>query len=139
MSSSRRVVITGAGLINSLGLNIEDSWSRILSSESGIESITSFNTDRSPCKIASSVSAFNPEDYISPRDIHKMDRFIHLGIAASIEAVEDSGWKPRDEIERQRTGVMIGSGIGGLGTIEQTSIDLRHNFRHLVVVVVLVW
>lgn len=127
--SSRRVVITGVGLINSLGLNAKDSWSGILSSKSGVKNITHFDTSQYPCKIASIVSEFNPEDYISPRDIRKMDKFIHFGIAAATEAVEDSGWEPEGEIARERTGVMLGSGIGGLGTIEETSIELRQSER----------
>lgn len=127
--SSRRVVITGVGLINSLGLNAKDSWSGILNSKSGVKNITQFNTDQFPCKIASIVSEFSPENYISPRDIRKMDKFIHFGIAATTEAVEDSGWMPEDEIARERTGVMLGSGIGGLGTIEETSVGLSQSER----------
>lgn len=127
--SLRRVVITGVGLVNSLGLNVKDSWSGILSGKSGVKNITAFDTDKIPCKIASTIPEFNPEDYIPARDIRKMDRFIQMGIAAAIEAVEDSGWKPEGEIARERTGVMLGSGIGGLGTIEETSIELRQSER----------
>lgn len=127
--SSRRVVITGIGLINSLGLNAKDSWSGILSSKSGVKNITHFDTDQLPCKIASIVLEFNLKNYISPRDVRKMDKFIHFGIAAAIEAVEDSGWKPEEEIAKERTGVMLGSGIGGLGTIEETSVELRQSER----------
>ena len=110
--SSRRVVITGIGLINSLALNAKDSWSGILSGKSGVKNITAFDTSKIPCKIASTVPEFNPEDYIPARDVRKMDRFIQLGIAAAIEAVEDSGWKPEDDVDKERTGVMLGSGIG---------------------------
>ena len=127
--SSRRVVITGIGLINSLALNAKDSWSGILSGKSGVKNITAFDTSKMPCKIASTVPEFNPEDYIPARDVRKMDRFIQLGIAAAIEAVEDSGWKPEDDVDKERTGVMLGSGIGGLGTIEETSIELRQSER----------
>jgi 3-oxoacyl-[acyl-carrier-protein] synthase II len=127
--SSRRVVITGVGIINSLGLSVKDTWSNILSSKSGVKNITSFDTSNMPCQIASIVPEFNPENYIPARDIRKMDRFIQFGIAAAIEAVEDSGWKPEDELSRERTGVMLGSGIGGLGTIEETSIELRQSER----------
>jgi len=127
--SSRRVVITGIGIINSLGLNAKDSWSGILSGKSGIKNITSFDASKMPCKIASTVPEFNPEDYIPARDVRKMDRFIQFGIAAATEAVEDSGWKPEDDIDKERTGVLLGSGIGGLGTIEETSIELRQSER----------
>jgi len=127
--SSRRVVITGIGLINSLGLNAKDTWSGILSGKSGVKNITAFDASKMPCKIASTVPEFNPEDYIPARDIRKMDRFIQFGIAAATEAVEDSGWKPEDDIDKERTGVMLGSGIGGLGTIEETSIELRQSER----------
>ena len=81
--SSRRVVITGVGLINSLGLNAKDAWAGILSSKSGVKNITQFNTDQFSCKIASIVSEFSAENYISARDIRKMDKFIHFGIAAA--------------------------------------------------------
>lgn len=129
MSSRRRVVITGVGLINSLGLNARDSWQGILSSKSGIKNIPYFNTKYYPCKIASIVSSFNPEDYISPRDVRKMDKFIHFGIAAASEAVEDSGWLPKSELDKDNTGVILGSGIGGLGMIESTSIELNKSER----------
>lgn len=129
MSSRRRVVITGVGLINSLGLNTKDSWQGIVSSKSGIKNIPYFNTDQYPCKIASIVSKFTPEDYISPRDVRKMDKFIHFGIAAAAEAIEDSGWEPQSELDREKTGVILGSGIGGLGMIEDTSIQLNKSKR----------
>ena len=125
----RRVVITGIGLITSLGLNAKDSWAGILSGKSGVKNITEFDTSKLPCKIASTVPDFNAENYIPPRDVRKMDRFIHFGIAAAIEAVEDSGWKPEDEPSRERTGVMLGSGIGGLGTIEDTSVEFHSSER----------
>lgn len=127
--STRRVVITGVGLINSLGLNVQDSWLGILSGKSGIKPITSFDTSKFSCKIASIVSGFNPENYIAPREIQKMNKFIHFGIAASIEAIEDSGWKPLDELSRDKTGVILGSGIGGLSTIEETAVELQHSER----------
>lgn len=127
--SFRRVVITGIGLVNSLGLNAKDSWSGILSGKSGVNNITAFDTSKTPCKIASIIQEFNPEDYIPARDIRKMDKFIQFGIAAAIEAVEDSGWQPEDDVARERTGVMLGSGIGGLGTIEETSIELGQSER----------
>lgn len=127
--SSRRVVITGIGMITSLGLSAKDTWQGILSGKSGVKNISEFDTSKLPCKIASAVTNFDPENYIPARDVHKMDRFIHLGIAAATEAIEDSGWLPEDEFSRDRTGVMLGSGIGGLGTIENTSVEFHQSVR----------
>lgn len=123
MISKRRVVVTGVGLVTSLGLNTVNSWAGILTGKSGIKNIDYFDTSKLPCKIASTIPEFNPEDYVLARDIKKMDKFIHFGIAAAIEAIEDAKWEPEDEEGRDRTGVILGSGIGGLGTIEDTTID----------------
>ena len=125
--SSRRVVITGIGCVTSLGLNASESWKNILASQSGIRNINQFDTSKLTCKIASFSEEFNAEDSIEPRDVIKMDRFIHLGIAAAKEAIEDSGWLPEDEESKNRTGVMVGSVIGGLSTIEETSLQYHEN------------
>ena len=125
MVSTRRVVITGIGAVTPLGLNAKESWDGIIANKSGISNITRFDYTELPCHIAGEAKGFNAEDYIPGKDIKKMDRFIHLGIAAAIEAVEDAGWKPTDQDERDRTGVMLGSGIGGLGTIEYTSAEFH--------------
>jgi 3-oxoacyl-[acyl-carrier-protein] synthase II len=122
---AKRVVITGVGMVSPLGLTAGDTWSAIIESKSGIRNITNFDTGKLPCKIGGTIQNFNPENYIEPRDVRKMDKFIHYGLAAAIEAVEDSGWKPQDEEGRDRTGVLLGSGIGGLGTIENTSIEFH--------------
>lgn len=127
--SKRRVVITGIGAVTPLGLNIKDSWNGVLNSKSGITHISRFETEHMQCKIAGELKDFDPEFYIEPRDVKKMDAFIHYGIAAAIQAVEDSGWKPEDEGSRERTGVMLGSGIGGLGAIEYTSKDYHTSDR----------
>ena len=127
--SPRRVVITGIGMMTSLGLGAKDSWSGILESRSGVRNIDEFDTSKLPCKIASTIPSFDPEHYIAARDIRKMDRFIHLGIAAAIEAIEDSSWQPEHEYARDRTGVMVGSGIGGLGMIENTSVEFHESER----------
>lgn len=127
--STRRVVITGVGMITSLALNAKDSWSGILAGKSGVKNITSFNAEKMACKIASEISAFNPEDYIDPRDVRKMDRFIHLGIAAAIEAIEDAKFLPQTDFQKDRTGVMLGSGIGGLNMIEKTSVEFHSSDR----------
>ena len=127
--TTRRVVITGIGIVSPLGLNAASSWANILASKSGITNITSFDASKLPCTIAGTVKDFNPENYIEPRDTRKMDQFIHYGLAAAIEAVEDSGWKPEGEEDKDRTGVILGSGIGGLSTIEDTSVEFHSSDR----------
>jgi len=126
----RRVVVTGIGLITPLGINVASSWEGIIQAKSGIKKITSFDTSKLSCKIAGTIDrtegvGFNPENYIEPRDVRKMDIFIQFGIAAATQAIEDSGWVPEKEEDRDRTGVILGSGIGGLGTIEQTSLSFH--------------
>ena len=127
--STKRVVITGVGMITSLAMSVPKSWSRILAGESGVKKITTFDTEKLPCKIASEIPEFNAEDYINPGDVRKMDRFIHFGIAAAIEAVEDSNILPQTDYDKDRTGVIIGSGIGGLSTIEKTSVEFHNSAR----------
>lgn len=127
--STRRVVITGVGMLTSLALNTTDTWSRILAGQSGVKNISSFDTEKIACKIASEIPEFNAENYINPGDVRKMDRFIHLGIAAAIEAVEDSNILPQTDHAKDRTGVMLGSGIGGLNMIEKTSIEFHTSAR----------
>jgi 3-oxoacyl-[acyl-carrier-protein] synthase II len=122
-------VITGVGMLTSLALNTTDTWSRILSGKSGVKNITSFDTEKMACKIASEITDFNAEDYIIPGDVRKMDRFIHLGIAAAIQAVEDSNILPQTEYAQDRTGVLLGSGIGGLSMIEKTSVEFHNSTR----------
>ena len=127
--SGRRIVITGVGAVTSLGMNVKDTWSNLLFGKSGVSKITEFNTDKLPCKISSAVKNFTPENFIPSRELRKMDRFIQFGLVAALEAIEDSGWKPKTEYERDRTGVMTGSGIGGLGMIERTSIEFHSSER----------
>ncbi len=117
----RRVVVTGLGTINPLGNNVESSWNSLINSESGITTISKFNVDGYPCKIAGSIddSQINDE-IISPRDQRKIDRFITLGLIAASEAIKDSGFISTDE-NSNRNGVMVGSGIGGLDTIYKNS------------------
>ena len=117
----RRVVVTGLGTINPLGNNVESSWKSLINSESGITTISKFNVDGYPCKIAGSIddSQINDE-IVSPRDQRKIDRFITLGLIAASEAIKDSGFISTDE-NSNRNGVMVGSGIGGLDTIYKNS------------------
>lgn len=131
-SSSRRVVVTGMGIASPLGLGVEHVWKRLLNAESGITAIQSFDTKDLPAKVAGPVPAgtrseggLDLNEWIPIKDQKKMDRFIQLALVAASEAVEDSGWMPEDEEGRCATGVMIGSGIGGLDTIYETSETVR--------------
>ena len=128
----RRVVVTGMGMVTPLGDGVDTNWRRLMAAESGIRSIQAFDTSDLATKIAGEVPAgdlanghFNADLYMAPKDQRKVDKFIVFGMAAAKQAVEDSGWKPTDEEGRQRTGVMIGSGIGGLQTIYETSLVLK--------------
>ena len=114
---SRRVVVTGLGLITPIGMGVETTWENLINGKSGIGKITCFDTSAFPTQIAGEVKNFNPEDFIEVKDIKKMDRFIHLAVAAATIALEDSGLKITDD-NAERVGVIVGSGIGGLGTIE---------------------
>lgn len=129
MAAMRRVVVTGMGIACPLGVGVEHVWQRLIGGESGISAIQSFDTANLPAKIAGQVPAGTRADggldlaeWVPVKDQKKMDRFIHLALVAAIEAVEDSGWVPEDEDARCATGVMIGSGIGGLGTIYDASV-----------------
>ena len=125
----RRVVVTGMGIACPLGLGVERVWRRLLNGDSGIGAIQSFNTKELTAKIAGQIpvgtradGGLDLNEWIPVKDQKKMDRFIHLAVVAASEAVEDSGWVPPDEDARCATGVMIGSGIGGIGTIYDASI-----------------
>ncbi|MDH3664912.1 MAG: beta-ketoacyl-ACP synthase II [Alphaproteobacteria bacterium] len=129
--STRRVVITGIGLVTPLGNGVDASWRRLIAGESGLKKIDRFNVDDLPAKIAGLIpregeGAFNVDDVMSAKDARRNDPFILYGIAAATEAIRDSGWEPEDEEARERTGVLIGSGIGGLGTIADTAVDLEN-------------
>jgi len=125
----RRVVVTGIGLVTPLGSGTKVTWDRLIAGQSGIRSIQSFDVSDLPCKIGGQVpvgdsasGGFNADEFISPKDQRKMDPFIVYAMGAATLAVEDSGWKPTDDEERARTGVMIGSGIGGLQSIYEGSV-----------------
>ena len=128
---TRRVVITGIGVVSPLADGAELTWKKLLEAESGIRSITSFDVSDLPAKIGGSVplgdgtGLFQPDKYMSAKEQRKVDKFILYAVAAATQAVEDSGWLPLDEESRERTGVMIGSGIGGLPEIENTSHILK--------------
>lgn len=130
----RRAVITGMGLVTPLGIGIEENWERLLGGRSGIRAIEEFDVSDLPAKIAgvvpngpTSEGLFTAEDWVEPKEQRKIDRFILLGMTAAAQAVEDSGWVPQTDEERNRTGVMIGSGIGGLQQIYDHSVKLHEN------------
>ncbi|HYF22383.1 MAG TPA: beta-ketoacyl-ACP synthase II [Caulobacteraceae bacterium] len=136
---TRRVVVTGVGLLTPLGWGVETSWRRLLAGESGAGPITAFDTAEYACKVACEVptvsgrggggpdvpGSFDPDQTMSAKDRRRVDDFILYAVAAADEAVKDAGWTPEDEHERERTGVMIGSGIGGLGPIAATALELQ--------------
>lgn len=114
---NQRVVVTGVGLVTPLGIGVRASWEALLEGKSGIGTITTFDSSGLPVHIAGEVKGFDPSHYIEPKEIKKMDRFIHFAVAASSMAIEDSGLKLTEE-NAERVGVVIGSGIGGLPAIE---------------------
>ena len=128
----RRVVVTGLGLVTPLADGVEESWSRILDGQSGAGPITRFDPSNVATQYACEVpdgdgsdGTFNPDAYMLPKERRKVDDFILYGIAAADQAVRDANWMPEDEQSRMRTGVMIGSGIGGLRSIEETTLIIR--------------
>jgi 3-oxoacyl-[acyl-carrier-protein] synthase II len=128
----RRVVVTGMGIACPLGVGVEHVWRRLINGESGIGAIQAFDTKDLPCKVAGQIpggvraeGGLDIGEWIPVKDQKKMDRFIHLGMVAASEAVEHSGWIPDAEEDRCATGVMIGSGIGGLQTIFEASIQVH--------------
>ncbi len=118
---SRRVVVTGVGLVTPLGTGVEKNWKRLIAGESGIRRITRFDAEAAgmPCTIAGEVPDFNVEDWLNRKDARKMDTFVQYGIAAAMMALRQSGLEIEDE-NAERVGVVIGSGIGGLPEIEKT-------------------
>ncbi|MFD1194275.1 beta-ketoacyl-ACP synthase II [Seohaeicola saemankumensis] len=128
----RRVVVTGLGLVTPLACGVEETWTRLLAGESGAGPITRFDPSNVlttyACEIPfgdGSDGTFNPDDWMEPKERRKVDDFILYGMAAATQAVQDSGWMPEAEEDRLRTGVMLGSGIGGLQSIEQTTLLIK--------------
>ncbi|MBP5987222.1 MAG: beta-ketoacyl-ACP synthase II [Azonexus sp.] len=116
----RRVVITGLGLISPVGNSVEEGWQNIIAGVSGIAPVTRFDTSTFPVKFAGEVKNFDITQYISAKDARRMDRFIHYGLAAGMQAVRDAGLDKEGSADPERVGVAIGSGIGGLPLIEET-------------------
>lgn len=128
----RRVVVTGLGMVTPLACGVEETWSRIIAGESGAGTITRFDASHLQTDYACEIplgdgsdGTFNPDDTMAPKDRRKVDDFILYGMAAADQAVKDAGWQPEDEESRLRTGVMLGSGIGGLQSIAEASITLK--------------
>jgi 3-oxoacyl-[acyl-carrier-protein] synthase II len=127
----RRVVVTGMGLLSPFGVGVEHGWKNILSGRSAARRITEFEVEDLPCKVAhviprgdGSDNTFSPEAVLEPKELRKIGDFILYGIAASDEALKDSDWEPKTDDERNATGVMIGSGIGGIEGIAQNALIL---------------
>src|SRR5512134_1839390 len=129
----RRVVVTGLGLVSPLGCGVSVTWDRLINSESGIGAIQSFDVSDLPAKIAGQVprgetseGRFNADDWMAPKDQRRTGGFIIFGLAASEQALADAEWKPEDEESLERTGVMIGSGVGGLPEIAKGALTIEH-------------
>jgi 3-oxoacyl-[acyl-carrier-protein] synthase II len=125
----RRVVITGVGMVTPLACGAEETWAKILAGENAAERIDNFQVDDVAAQIACQIpfgdgsnGTFNPDDWMEPKEQRKVDPFIIYGVAASDMALNDADWHPTKEEDCFRTGVLLGSGIGGLQGIEQTSL-----------------
>ena len=128
----RRVVITGLGMVTPLACGVEQTWSRLLAGQSGAGLITRFDASNVLTKYACEIprgdgsdGTFNPDDWMEPKDQRKVNDFILYAMCAAVQAVRDAGWEPKTDAERWRTGVMIGSGIGGLSSIAETAVLIK--------------
>jgi 3-oxoacyl-[acyl-carrier-protein] synthase II len=125
--SSRRVVVTGLGLISPVGNSVDEGWKNLLAGRSGIANITRFDASAFACRFAGEVKGFKVEDWFSAKDARHMDTFIHYGLAASIQAIRDAGLPTNEQLggdEAERIGCLVSSGIGGLPLIEETKAEL---------------
>ncbi|MEM9145789.1 MAG: beta-ketoacyl-ACP synthase II [Pseudomonadota bacterium] len=128
----RRVVVTGLGLLSPLACGVEETWSRLLEGRSGAGKIRHFDASHLPAQIACEIplgdgsdATFNAGDWVAPKDQRKIDRFITYALCAADQAVADAGWRPDDPQALERTGVLIGSGIGGIESIAETAVTLK--------------
>src|SRR5215472_7458510 len=128
----RRVVITGLGMVTPLACGVEPTWRRLINADSGARRIESFDVSDLPAKIACQVprgdgsnGSFNPDHWMEPKEQRKVDDFIIFAMCAARQALDDAGWKPASYDDQIKTGVMIGSGIGGLTGIAETAITLK--------------
>jgi 3-oxoacyl-[acyl-carrier-protein] synthase II len=127
----RRVVVTGLGMVTPLGNGVEATWSRLVEGQSGANGISDFQVDDLACRIACQIprgdgsdGTFNADQWMEPKEQRKVDPFIVYGMAAATQALQDSGWKPTSYEDQCATGVLIGSGIGGIGGIYEASATL---------------
>jgi 3-oxoacyl-[acyl-carrier-protein] synthase II len=121
MNNKRRVVVTGLGIVSPVGNDVATAWKNIIAGHSGIGPVTHFDASTFPTRIAGEVRDFDPAQFVAAKDVKKMDPFIHYGVAASLEALKDAGMHPHEHDE-ERIGCAVGAGIGGIHTIERTSI-----------------
>lgn len=126
--TKRRVVVTGLGMLSSLGLSVDENWPRLLAGDNGIGTIDRFDASSFPCNIAGEIKNFDPTEHLSAKEAKRMDRFIQFGVVTAMEAIKDSGLEVTEE-NAERIGVYIGSGIGGVDTIEKTTL-LYHERGH---------
>ena len=125
--SRRRVVVTGLGCVSPVGNTVDESWARLLAGQSGIAPITRFDAKDFACRFAGEIKGLNLDDYIPPKEARAMDAFIHFGVVAALQAVQDSGLPTGDALDEEaahRIGCLIGSGIGGLPLIENMHAEL---------------
>lgn len=127
----RRVVVTGLGMVTPLACGVEETWQRLIAGQSGAAKISYFDASALPCQIACEIPLgsgpgdYNPDDWMEPKEQRKIDRFIAYSITAAEQAIRDAGWTDASEAEKLRTGVLIGSGIGGIETIAETAVTLK--------------
>ena len=124
--SKRRVVVTGLGIISPVGNDVATAWKNIVAGKSGIGPVTHFDTSAFPTRIAGEIRDFDPAAFIPAKDVKKMDPFIHYGVAASVQALNDAGLSTHEH-DAERIGVAVGAGIGGIYTIEKTAITYHEN------------
>ncbi len=124
--NKRRVVVTGLGIVSPVGNDVATAWANVLAGRSGIGPVTHFDASAFPTRIAGEVRDFDPAQYVPAKDVKKMDPFIHYGIAASVQALADAGLHPHEHDE-ERIGCAVGAGIGGISTIERTSITYHES------------
>jgi 3-oxoacyl-[acyl-carrier-protein] synthase II len=126
----RRVVVTGLGMVTPLGCGVEQTWSRLIAGESGLTPITAFDVSDMPARVGAFIpregaGAYNPDDWMEPKEQRKVDDFIVYAMAAAKQALRDADWVPRTHEEQCASGVLIGSGIGGLGGIYEATVTLK--------------
>ena len=128
----RRVVVTGLGMVSPLACGVEETWSRLIAGQTGAGTISRWDAEHLATNYACEIpygdgsdGTFNPDDWLEPKEQRKVDDFILYAVAAADQAVRDANWTPEGEGDRLRTGVMIGSGIGGIGTIAENALILK--------------